>query len=592
MPASAAGSGPRCEFVTGDEERRFVEPRVLELLGLEDGHVGARRALRRLAPLLRAPGREGPFALVFEDLQWADAALVEFVGHLSGVGARQQPIFVLCLARPDLQGRHPEFGQGSHQTTLSLAPLSEPVDARAAGRIRARACRRSFASAFSRARKASRSTPSRPFACSSTAACSSSRTAPTALAGEVAELEVPETLQGLIAARLDGLAAEERRLLQDASVLGKTFTKEAAGRALGRRGERARSASGRPRAQGGARRAGRPALAGARSVRVPAGPRPPCRLRDARPPRPQDPAPRRGERSSRRASASAEQEIVEVVAAHYLAAYEAQPDADDAGEIKAKARELPCPSRRARRLARRGRRGAPLVRAAPRSSRTSRWSERSCSSGPSVHGARPTRSTSRPSERLRPGARAPRRRPASCTQRPASRDDSAIVEVAHRARRAGARDAWREAFAAVSADEPDADVADLASRLGRSLYAFAGELERAVEPTELALGVSQALRLPETLVARARERRRYLARGSRRPEEELALLRHAIRVRARERSRPGRPPPGTANLSDACFAGDRYGEALEALGEAARARAAYRGTPRASCSRSARRPTR
>ena len=44
--------------------------------------------------------------------------------------------------------------------------------------------------------------------------------------GEVAELEVPETLQGLIAARLDGLAADERRLLQDAAVLGKTFTKE------------------------------------------------------------------------------------------------------------------------------------------------------------------------------------------------------------------------------------------------------------------------------------------------------------------------------------------------------------------------------
>ena len=44
--------------------------------------------------------------------------------------------------------------------------------------------------------------------------------------GEVAELEVPETLQGLIAARLDGLGPEERRLLQDASVLGKTFTKD------------------------------------------------------------------------------------------------------------------------------------------------------------------------------------------------------------------------------------------------------------------------------------------------------------------------------------------------------------------------------
>ncbi len=40
-------------------------------------------------------------------------------------------------------------------------------------------------------------------------------------------LEVPETLHALVAARLDGLGAEERRVLQDGSVLGKTFTKQA-----------------------------------------------------------------------------------------------------------------------------------------------------------------------------------------------------------------------------------------------------------------------------------------------------------------------------------------------------------------------------
>ena len=41
--------------------------------------------------------------------------------------------------------------------------------------------------------------------------------------GPVEALDVPETLQALIAARLDGLDPEERRVLQDASVLGKTF---------------------------------------------------------------------------------------------------------------------------------------------------------------------------------------------------------------------------------------------------------------------------------------------------------------------------------------------------------------------------------
>ncbi len=45
--------------------------------------------------------------------------------------------------------------------------------------------------------------------------------------GEVGSLEIPETLHALIAARLDGLSAEERRLLGDAAVLGKTFTPDA-----------------------------------------------------------------------------------------------------------------------------------------------------------------------------------------------------------------------------------------------------------------------------------------------------------------------------------------------------------------------------
>ena len=51
--------------------------------------------------------------------------------------------------------------------------------------------------------------------------------------GPIEALEVPETLHALIAARLDGLSAEERRLLQDAAVLGKTFTQRRARRARG-----------------------------------------------------------------------------------------------------------------------------------------------------------------------------------------------------------------------------------------------------------------------------------------------------------------------------------------------------------------------
>src|SRR5688572_27358580 len=112
-------------FVTEDEERDFVEPRMLHLLGLEDGPAGAKEELFGAWRLyFERMAERGPVALLFEDLQWADSALVEFVGHLLE-WSRNRPIFVLCLARPELQSQHPEFGHGSHQTTLSLAPLSD-----------------------------------------------------------------------------------------------------------------------------------------------------------------------------------------------------------------------------------------------------------------------------------------------------------------------------------------------------------------------------------------------------------------------------------------------------------------------------------
>ena len=66
-----------------------------------------------------------PVVLVFEDLHWADAALLDFVEYLLE-WSRSHPLFVLALARPELLERRPTFGAGGRNaTTLSLEPLSE-----------------------------------------------------------------------------------------------------------------------------------------------------------------------------------------------------------------------------------------------------------------------------------------------------------------------------------------------------------------------------------------------------------------------------------------------------------------------------------
>ncbi len=270
------------EHILDAEERRFVEPRLAQLLGLGEHEARDRQDLfaawrvffERLAETY-------PTVLAFEDMQWADASLLDFVEHLLE-WSRNHPLFVVTLARPELAERRPTWGAGHRNfTSLYLEPLAPaameellaglvPGPAGGIARPDPRPRRRRAAVCDGNGADAAR--PRR---------CSSQEGSVYQVAGEIESLEVPETLHALIAARLDGLSADERRLLGDAAVLGKTFTPHGAGRAdrIGR--GCARPAARRARAQGGARAAIRSTLPRARPVRVPAGSAPPGRLRDA-----------------------------------------------------------------------------------------------------------------------------------------------------------------------------------------------------------------------------------------------------------------------------------------------------------------------
>jgi class 3 adenylate cyclase/tetratricopeptide (TPR) repeat protein len=549
-------------FVVDEEERRFVEPRMLHLLGLDDGPARAKEELFGAWRLFfERMADQGPVALLFEDLQWADSALVEFVGHLLE-WSRNHPIFVFCLARPELQTRHPEFGHGSHQTTLSLSPLPEPamqelLDGFVPGLppdLRRRILDRSEGV---------------PLYAVETVRMLLDRGLLTEadgvyrLTGEVTELEVPETLQGLIAARLDGLSADERRLLQDGAVLGKTFTKDSLA-----------ELSGLPESDLDGLLS---ALVRKEVLGVQADPRSPERgqygfLQDLVRRVAYDTLARRDRKARHLAAAAqlersygaAEAEIVEVVAAHYVAAYEAQPDADDAGEVRAKARELL--SRAGERAGSLGacgealraleqaagltddavERGLLLERAAFWASIDAQWdaAERLVTE----------------SHRLLTDAG----------------DRYAAARVAARlggletglGRAEQGLRRLEEAYAVVADGAPDEDVVEVASRLANT-YSFAGDVERGSEMTELTLRISQALRLPRPLV-RGLGTRAMLARLAGRPEEELAWLRHLIRYALDHDEVRDFAAQGYSNLSDSCLMGDRYGEALEALAEAER----------------------
>jgi class 3 adenylate cyclase/tetratricopeptide (TPR) repeat protein len=547
------------EHIPDAEERRFVEPRLAHLLGVDEGAAHGKEELFGAWRLLfERMSETGAVVLLFEDLQWADATLVEFISHLLE-WSRNHPIYVLCHARPELQERHPEFGRGSrNQTALFLEPLSsDAMEALLDGfvpglppELRDQILRRAEGVPLYAVETV------RMLLDRGLLVQEGSIYRPT---GAIDELEVPVTLHGLIAARLDGLDPDERRLLQDASVLGKTFSKEALAALVG-----IPEPDLEPLLS---------ALVRKEVLGVQADPRSPERgqygfLQDLVKRVAYETLARR-ERKTRHLAAAAllessfgegEQEIVEVVASHYLAAYESQPDADDAAEIKASAREL---------LARAGERAGSLAAVAE----ARRYFEQAAEL------AEDPLERARLLDRagwmafLNAELEAAEALFAAAHELLAPLDTHAAAAVsAHLAqielttgRGEQARSRLEAAFAAVADDEPDENVVEVAARLGAA-HALGGNFEQAREPNEFALRHSQALRLPQQLI-RGLHTKAQLARASRRPEEVFALLRHAVRVTL-EHDLTEAASVSYINLSDACFRNDRYSEALDALADA------------------------
>ncbi len=210
--------------VPDGDERAWIEQRLLHLLGLAERTAADREDLfsawRRFFELL---AEQGSLVMVFEGIHWADEGLVAFIEYLLDWG-RHHPIFVLTLARPELSDRHPGFpGSNRSAATLPLEPLGDDaMDELLIGLVPGLPddVRR-------RLRDAADGIPL--YAVETVRMLRDrgvlEQVGDTVLVtGDLSSFEVPETLHALIASRLDSVPDEERRLLQDASVLGKTFT--------------------------------------------------------------------------------------------------------------------------------------------------------------------------------------------------------------------------------------------------------------------------------------------------------------------------------------------------------------------------------
>ncbi len=193
----------------------WVESELRSLVGLagESELGGDRRgaAFSAWRRFLEAMAEQRPLVIVFEDLHWADESLLDFVDELVD-WVTDVPLLVVATARPELLERRPGWAGGKlNATTLALAPLSDDQTAR----LIAQLLQRSVLAAESQQVLLERAGGNPLYAEQFSELYLEQ--------GSTDELPLPETLQGIIAARLDGLPESEKGLLQDAAVVGKVF---------------------------------------------------------------------------------------------------------------------------------------------------------------------------------------------------------------------------------------------------------------------------------------------------------------------------------------------------------------------------------
>jgi class 3 adenylate cyclase len=210
------------EFVDDADDRQWIEPWLAGLLSLGELPVGSRsELLAALRSLFQHIARRGTTVLVFEDLHWADDAVVEFISELVDRSTRA-PILVIALARPELLERHPGFGSQRASVNLALAGLHDDdmrgLVAEYLGRVEAALVERIVERAAGY-----------PLYAAETIRMLTNDGSLVETGdgfewrGGEGALAIPETLQAVIGARLDRLDPTFRSVLQDAAVLGLTF---------------------------------------------------------------------------------------------------------------------------------------------------------------------------------------------------------------------------------------------------------------------------------------------------------------------------------------------------------------------------------
>ncbi|MFL5736568.1 MAG: AAA family ATPase [Actinomycetota bacterium] len=199
--------------IPDETDAKWIASTLRPLLGLErEMDLTADRLDQSFAAwrrFLEALAESYPLVLVFEDLHWADEAMLEFIDQLVD-WATGVPLLVVGSSRPELLDRRPNWGGGkTNAVTVSLSPLADGDTAELVTSLLDADALGSSSREDILAKAGGNPLYAEQYA--------------RMLSERGAMEELPGSIQGIIAARLDSLDGEEKATLQVASVAGKVF---------------------------------------------------------------------------------------------------------------------------------------------------------------------------------------------------------------------------------------------------------------------------------------------------------------------------------------------------------------------------------
>jgi class 3 adenylate cyclase/tetratricopeptide (TPR) repeat protein len=194
------------------EDSELIADRVLGAVGPSPTVAPGGEMFWAVRRLFEELARKQPLVIVVEDIHWAEPKLLDLLEYLAG-WTDDAPILLLCLARPELLDERPAWLSSQEGTSLVLGPLTDAESAALLEEIG----REWPLDDNARARITEAAEGNPLYVEQMAAMLAEGRTLDT----------IPPTIHALLAARLDRLPAEERSVLERASVAGKDFTRNA-----------------------------------------------------------------------------------------------------------------------------------------------------------------------------------------------------------------------------------------------------------------------------------------------------------------------------------------------------------------------------